>query len=69
MICIKNYDEVNSRTTIGKVYDILEESYSSTGYDTNLYFIADNGDELWYDSDHFISLEEHRENQLKKIGL
>ena len=67
MICIKNYDEVNSRTTIGKVYEILEDYVPSLN--SNLYFVADNGDELWYEPDCFISLEEHRENQLSKIGI
>jgi hypothetical protein len=64
MICIKNSDEVNSRTTIGKVYEILID------YDSgDEYFVADNGDELWYHSHYFISVEKHRENQLNKIGI
>ena len=63
-ICIKNYDEVNSRTTIGKVYEILKD------YDSgDEFFVADTGDELWYHSHYFITLEQHRENQLKLIGI
>jgi hypothetical protein len=61
-ICIKNSDEVNSRTTIGKVYEIFED------YDSgDEFFVADNGDELWYHSHYFISVEQWRENQLNKI--
>ena len=63
-ICIKNSGEVNSRTTIGKVYEILKDHDSDDEY-----FVADNGDELWYHSYCFISLEQHRENQLNKIGI
>ena len=63
-ICIKNYDEVNSRTTIGKVYEIYKDHDSDDEF-----FVADNGDELWYHSDCFITLEQHRENQLNKIGI
>jgi hypothetical protein len=67
VICIKNCDEVNPRTTIGKVYEILKD------YDSDdEYFVADNGDELWYQSDqsdYFISVEQHRDNQLKLIGI
>jgi len=33
------------------------------------FFVADNGDELWYEPDCFISVEQHRENQLKLIGI
>jgi hypothetical protein len=63
-ICIKNYDEVNYRTTIGKVYEILQD------YDSeDEFFVADNGDELWYEPDYFITIEQHRENQLNKIGI
>ena len=62
MICIKNSDEVNSRTTIGKVYEILIDHDSEDEY-----FVADNGDELWYFSDHFITVEQHRENQINKL--
>ena len=64
MICIKNSDEVNSRTTIGKVYEILIDHDSEYEY-----FVADNGDELWYQSNYFISVEQWRENQLNKIGI
>ena len=66
-ICIKNYDEVNSRTTIGKVYEICQEYNSSEDDDCSEYFVADNGDELWYFSDYFIPLEQWRENQLNKL--
>ena len=70
-ICIKNYDEVNSRTTIGKVYEIHVDNIVISSYDEDedYFFIADNGDELWYDSNYFISVEQHRENQLNKIGI
>jgi hypothetical protein len=64
MICIKNSDEVNSRTTIGKVYEILIDHDSEDEF-----FVADNGDELWYQSNYFISVEQWRENQLNKIGI
>jgi hypothetical protein len=60
-ICIKNSDEVNSRTTIGKVYEIYEDDSGDE------YFVADNGDELWYQSNYFISVEQWRENQLNKL--
>ena len=63
-ICIKNYDELNSRTTIGKVYEIYKDHDSGDEF-----FVADNGDELWYHSHYFITLEQHRENQLKLIGI
>jgi hypothetical protein len=66
-ICIKNYDEVNSRTTIGKVYEIFEDYVINDSDDK--YFVADNGDELWYQSNYFISVEQWRENQLNKIGI
>jgi len=66
-ICIKNYDDVNSRTTIGKVYEIFEDYVINDSDDK--YFVADNGDELWYHSHYFISVEKHRENQLNKIGI
>ncbi len=57
-ICIKNYDEVNSRTTIGKVYEIYKDHDSDDEF-----FVADNGDELWYHSHYFISVEQHRETK------
>jgi hypothetical protein len=66
-ICIKNYDDVNSRTTIGKVYEIFEDYVINDSDDK--YFVADNGDELWYQSNYFISVEQWRENQLNKIGI
>ena len=34
MICIKNYDDVNSRTTIGKVYEILKDHDSHDEFTT-----------------------------------
>lgn len=64
-ICIKNYDDVNSRTTIGKVYEIFEDYVINDSDDK--YFVADNGDELWYHPDYFITLEQWRENQLNKL--
>ncbi len=64
-VCIKNYDEVNSRTTIGKVYEIFEDYVINDSDDK--YFVADNGDELWYHSDYFITLEQWRENQINKL--
>jgi hypothetical protein len=64
-ICIKNYDDVNSRTTIGKVYEIFEDYVINDSDDK--YFVADNGDELWYHSDYFITLEQWRENQINKL--
>ena len=61
-ICIKNYDILYSRTTIGKVYEIFED------YDSgDEFFVGDNGVELWYVADYFISVEQHRENQLNQI--
>ena len=80
-ICIKNYDESNSRTTIGKVYEILQYNKDTniiTAYDYKPYFVADtasgsllcsNGDELWYEPDYFITIEQWRDNQLKLIGI
>ena len=71
-ICIKNYDESNSRTTIGKVYEILQYNKDTniiTAYDYKPYFVADNGDELWYEPDYFITIEQWRDNQLNKIGI
>ena len=62
-ICIKNYDDL-SRTTIGKVYEIFEDCEIGDEF-----FVADNGDELWYHPDYFISVEQHREQQLNKIGI
>jgi len=61
-ICIKKYEKVNSRTTIGKVYEILSDNDNEYEY-----FVADNGDHLWYDPDYFITLEQHRENQINKL--
>lgn len=72
VICIKNYDEVNSRTTIGKIYEIHKYNKDTniiTAYDYKSYFVADNGDELWYEPDYFISVEQHRENQLNQLGI
>jgi hypothetical protein len=63
-ICIKNYDDVKSRTTIGKVYEILKDHDSDDEF-----FVDDNGDELWYHSYCFITVEQWRENQLNKIGI
>ena len=61
-ICIKNYDQVNSRrTTIGKVYEIYQEK------NDDAYFVGDNGDELWYEPNYFKKVEKHRENQINKI--
>lgn len=66
VICIKNYDEVNSRIitilTIGKVYDLIYESTK-----IKYYFVADNDYNLWYDPDYFITVEQWRENQLNQI--
>lgn len=67
VICIKNYD--NYRTTIGRVYEVCQEYNSSSEDDYNEYFVADNGEKLWYHPDYFIPLEQWRENQLNKIGI
>lgn len=32
-------------------------------------YVADNGDELWYEPDYFITIEQWRDNQLKLIGI
>ena len=63
-ICIKKYDEVNSRTTIGKVYEIYQYNKDNT---IDAYFVGDNGDELWYDPNYFTTIEQHRENQINKL--
>jgi len=68
VICVKNYS--NSRTTIGKVYEIYQP-FDNHPIKSKIryYFVADNGNKLWYDPDYFITLEQHRENQLNKIGI
>jgi hypothetical protein len=58
-ICIKNFDDVNSRTTIGKVYEILQDYDSDykTFDPTSTY------------QEYFVTVEQHRENQLNLIGI
>jgi len=54
-ICIKNYDEVNSRTTIGKVYEICQEYNSSEDVDCSEYFVC--------------PIQRERDNKLNEIGI
>ena len=79
VVCINEYRIKNykcdpngeERTTIGKTYELFQykDSYGDIGY----YFIADNGDSYGdkpiYFEKYFISLEQHREQQLNSIGI
>ena len=66
VICVNRIDINKDALTIGKTYEIL---YHTEHGDTVQWFIADDGTELLYfDNDKdFITLEQHRENQLNQI--
>ena len=53
--------------TIGKQYNTL--SWSSTMFKTSYTIINDYGNRESYRSDLFISIEEHRDNKIKELGL
>ncbi len=69
VVCVHKNRFSEKEITIGKTYEIIqyEDSYGDVGN----YFISDDGFELLYfvnDKD-FITLEQHREQQLNKIGI
>ena len=83
VVCVKQGYSFNGkfRITIGKQYDIFK-SMDNGNYikidnllempkteTRNLYIIGDNDDELYYVSEYFVTLEQHREKQLDKLGI
>ena len=68
VVCVNKNRFSKDELTIGKTYEIL---YHTEHGDTVQWFIADDGTELLYfDNDKdFITVEQHRENQLNKIGI
>ena len=66
VICVNRIDINKDALTIGKTYEIL---YNAENGNTEKWFIADDGTELLYfDNDKdFITLEQHRDNQLNQI--
>lgn len=70
VVCIDNNacgQEIDPTLKYGKVYNVLDIHYgdSKTCYQYNV--LNDLDIREWFNSDRFISLEEHRNNQIDKI--
>jgi hypothetical protein len=81
-VCVSVPERYSKKETIltpGKIYEFIKtnnmEYEPMTGEISSTYFIGDDGKEhfIWKGSvdyrSTFISLEEHRSNQLNKIGI
>lgn len=67
VVCIFDHDIFgnNTKLTIGRIYDIYIVGGSGGIFYYNL--LNDEGVFTWHNSNLFISLEEYRERQIKKI--
>lgn len=67
VVCISIPDYTSDTFTVGKIYESI---IIGNGHNPLHHFIInDNGDIQWMDSSYFITLYEHRMNQLKKLGI
>lgn len=56
--------------TVGKVYETEDDIYEKhEGVQTDLAVVNDNGEEIVYTSDRFVTMEEAREIRLNSIGI
>lgn len=56
--------------TVGKVYETEDDIYEKReGVQTDLSVVNDNGEEIVYTSDRFVTMEEAREMRLNSIGI
>lgn len=74
VVCIWNGPSLLSDKTqcltIGKVYESEDDLYEKhEGVQTDVAVINDNGEEIVYTSDRFVTMEEAREMRLKEIGI
>lgn len=74
MVCIwKGPSLLSDKTqnlTIGKVYESEDDLYEKhEGVQTDVAVINDNGEEIVYTSDRFVTMKEAREMRLKNIGI
>lgn len=74
MVCIwKGTSLLSDKTqnlTIGKVYESEDDLYEKhEGVQTDVAVINDNGEEIVYTSDRFVTMKEAREMRLKNIGI
>lgn len=74
IVCIWNgpsllSDKMQS-LTVGKVYETEDDIYEKhKGFQTDLVVMNDNGEEIVYTSDRFVTMEEAREMRLNNIGI
>ena len=75
VVCIWNgpssiLSDKTQSLTIGKVYESEDDLYEKhEGVQTNVAVINDNGEEIVYTSDRFVTMKEAREMRLKEIGI
>ena len=74
VVCIWNgpwlLSDKTQSLTIGKVYESEDDLYEKhEGVQTNVAVINDNGEEIVYTSDRFVTMEEAREMRLNSIGI
>ena len=65
-------DEIICINNSGSEKLIIDKKYTILDIEPNLYCITticEDGDEQQYSLSRFITLAQHRENQLKKIGI
>lgn len=74
IVCIWNgtslLSDKTQSLTIGKVYESEDDLYEKhEGVQTDVAVINDNGEEIVYTSDRFVTMKEAREMRLKEIGI
>jgi hypothetical protein len=74
VVCIWNgpslLSDKTQSLTIGKVYESEDDLYEKhEGVQTDVAVINDNGEEIVYTSDRFVTMKEAREMRLKNIGI
>ncbi len=76
VICVKNsFDKkcvtYDTYLTIGKIYEIKEVEDFGHFMTTNIFFriVDDSGDLNYYSEIFFITVEEHRQQKLEKLGI
>ena len=74
MVCIWNgpslLSDKTQKLTIGKVYESDDDLYEKhKGVQTDVAVINDNGEEVVYTSDRFVTMKEAREMRLNEIGI
>lgn len=74
VVCIWNgpslLSDKTQSLTIGKVYESEDDLYEKhEGVQTDVVVINDNGEEIVYTSDRFVTMKEAREMRLNNIGI